>query len=106
MLWERADAGFSDEEVATAHAAVEKAVARADEALGEQPWLAGPDYGVADIAVFPHMIRAQDLGFALPDSVADWLDRIAARPAVRAALAGAEDLHDLATMGPERGRWG
>jgi glutathione S-transferase len=105
-LWEKAAAGFDAGEIAAARAAIDKAIGRVAEELAAGPWLAGADYGVADIAVFPHIARARDLSFALPAGVADWLARIGARPAVRAALAGAEDLRALATMGPERGRWG
>jgi glutathione S-transferase len=104
LLWNRACDGFNDTEIANARAAIAKAIERAGEDLAEGAWLAGADYGVADIAVFPHMLHARDLGFAMPAPVTAWLDRMAARPQVREALA--KGGRAVATMGPERGRWG
>jgi len=106
LLWRHACEGFSDAEIAAARAAVEKAIARVEEDLADRPWLAGAAYGVADIAVFPHIVRAGAFGFATPSPVAGWLDRIAVRPAVIEALGTSETGRDFATMGPERGRWG
>jgi glutathione S-transferase len=104
LLWEQASAGFSDADVASARAAIVHAIERVAEDLGDGPWVAGADYGVADIAVFPHIVGASNLGFFMPPPVAAWIDRVAARPAVREALAVA--VSHIATMGPERGRWG
>jgi glutathione S-transferase len=106
LLWRHACVGFNDAELAAARAAVEKAIARVEDDLADRPWLAGAAYGVADIAVFPHIVRARALGLAVPSLVADWLDRVAARPAVTEALGTSETRRDFATMGPERGRWG
>jgi glutathione S-transferase len=106
LLWQRACDGFSDTEIEAAHAAVAKAIDRVGEELADRRWLAGVDYGVADIIAFPHVGRCRKLGFEIPPSIADWLNRIAARPAVIKALAEAPRDHDFATMGPERGRWG
>lgn len=105
-LWERAAEGFSDAEVATARAALVKAIVRVDEDLGAGPWLAGQDYGIADIIVFPHVARLADLDIELPAAVSDWLERVAARPQVRDALGRNPAAANVTTMAPERGRWG
>lgn len=104
-LWNRAAQGFADEEIEAARAALTKAANRIADDLADGAWLAGDDYTLADIAVFPHAARFAGLGIAVPDAVRDWLERVAARPRTIAALR-AEGLMEVATMGPERGRWG
>jgi len=101
-LWQRAAAGFDAEYVERAHAALDKAAARIVPDLAQGGWLGG-EYTLADIALYPHVAQFGELGIALPVPVADWLERVAARPAVREA---AGDMPVLATMGPEPGRWG
>ena len=54
-------------------------------ALTQRPWLGGADYGLADIAYVPWVLRARDmLGVALDGfpAVAAWVDRLVERPAV------------------------
>jgi glutathione S-transferase len=61
-----------------------------DVALGERPWLGGGEYGLADIAYVPWMLRARDsLGVSLDEypAVEDWLARLLERPAVAAEAA-------------------
>jgi stringent starvation protein A len=61
-----------------------------DVALGERPWLGGAEYGLADIAYVPWVLRARDsLGVSLDEypAVEDWLARLAARPAIAAEAA-------------------
>jgi glutathione S-transferase len=68
------------------------AAARFDEALAgleaglrAHRWLGGADFGLADIAYVPWVLRARDaLGVPLSSfpAVADWLDRLVQRPAV------------------------
>ena len=61
-----------------------------DVALGERPWLGGAEYGLADIAYVPWVLRARDsLGVTLDNhpAVADWLGRLLQRPAVAAEAA-------------------
>jgi glutathione S-transferase len=105
-LWRRASEGFGDGEVDTARAALVKALGRIAEALEAGPWLGGAAYGIADIAVFPHVARMRALGLALPVPVDGWLERIAARHQVREALGNIGVPNGVPTMGPERGRWG
>jgi glutathione S-transferase len=76
------------------------------EDLAAGSWLAGADYGLADIMVFPHLTRCVDLGIELFASVVEWLERMMARPQVRAVMGGRDTARAFATTGPEVGRWG
>ena len=102
-LWSRAARGFYDGEIATARQALERAADRIAADLADNDWLAGDDFTLADIAVYPHAARLADAGIALPRAVEAWLGRMRARPIVAADEANEQD---LITMGPERGRWG
>ena len=58
-----------------------------DERLANVPWLAGPDYSIADIATYPWILYAERHGMnwdELPH-LKDWRQRIEARPAVARA---------------------
>jgi len=58
-----------------------------DAVLGTRSFLAGTEYGLADIAYVPWFLRARDmLGVDLDEvpSVANWLSRLEERPAVAA----------------------
>ncbi len=59
-----------------------------DRRLGEAGYLAGAEYGIADIATFPWLRYWERQGVALADypNVHRWLDVIAARPAVQRGL--------------------
>jgi len=60
-------------------------LAKLDAALERQPWLTGAEYGLADIAYVPWVLRARDmLGISLDEfpAVRSWLDRLEERPAV------------------------
>ena len=66
---------------------LDAALARFDSALGERPFLGGAEYGLADIAYVPWLLRARDmLGVELDGfpGLADWLARLEERPAVAA----------------------
>jgi glutathione S-transferase len=102
-LWQRAAAGFEAEEVERARAALDLAARRMADDLSAGDWLAGNEYTLADIALYPHAVQLGALDIAVPEPIHDWLDRIAERPAV-SDVAGEMPL--LATMGPEPGRWG
>lgn len=65
------------------------ALERLDRALAAEPWLTGRDYGLADIAYLPWIVRARDLlGVELAPyrSIEGWLERLVHRPAVAAEL--------------------
>jgi glutathione S-transferase len=60
-------------------------LAKLDAALSRQPWLTGREYGLADIAYVPWVLRARDmLGVDLEPypAVVAWLGRLEQRPAV------------------------
>jgi glutathione S-transferase len=54
-----------------------------DQSLEAQPYLSGCEYGLADIGYLPWILRALDrFGVELGPSLADWLERCSARPAI------------------------
>ena len=60
-------------------------LAKLEEALSRQAWLTGAEYGLADIAYVPWVLRARDmLGVSLDafPAVCEWLARLEERPAV------------------------
>jgi len=60
-------------------------LAKLEEALSRQAWLTGAEYGLADIAYVPWVLRARDmLGVSLDafPAVREWLARLEERPAV------------------------
>jgi RNA polymerase-associated protein len=74
------------ERAADAGPRLARELARLDALLAERPYLSGMDYGLADIAFVPWILRAETrLGVDVRanDSLAAWLDRLAERPAVR-----------------------
>jgi glutathione S-transferase len=63
------------------------ALGRFEGLLGEQPYLGGAEYGLADIALVPWFLRARDmLGVELDGlpALSDWLARLEQRPAIAA----------------------
>ncbi len=68
---------------------------RLDAALEERPWLGGAEYGLADIAYVPWVLRARDrMGVDLEPypAINEWLGKLLARPAV------AEEEHVVARL--------
>ena len=66
---------------------LDAALGRLDAALGERPFLGGTEYGLADIAYVPWLLRARDmLGVDLDGfrSLSDWLARLEEHPAIAA----------------------
>jgi glutathione S-transferase len=66
---------------------LDAALGRFDALLGEQPYLSGAEYGLADSALVPWVLRARDmLGVELDafPVLADWLSRLEQRPAIAA----------------------
>jgi glutathione S-transferase/GST-like protein len=88
-------------------------VERIEAALGAGSWLAGPDYSIADIDAYA-MLRAlpalapDKLNAAATPCILDFLARMGARPAVRAALAHSRSgrPEQAFVPGPEASRWG
>ncbi|MDB5810028.1 MAG: Glutathione S-transferase [Betaproteobacteria bacterium] len=69
-----------------------------DKRLGEAPYLAGDDYSIADMAVFPWMRNSDKRGVDLPGypNAQRWFDAINARPAVVKALQVLADVNNTA----------
>jgi len=68
---------------------------RLDAALEERPWLGGADYGLADIAYVPWVLRARSVmgvDFDPYPAMDEWLGRLLDRPAV------AEEEHVVARL--------
>jgi glutathione S-transferase len=64
-------------------------LAKLDAALDARPWLGGAEFGLADIAYVPWVLRARDmLGVSLDDfpRVAAWAERLAERPSIAAEV--------------------
>jgi glutathione S-transferase len=54
-----------------------------DGLLEAQPWLTGREYGLADIAYVPWILRGLErFALELGPALADWLERCSARPAI------------------------
>ena len=87
-----ADAEANEDQLANARERIGQAVGRIERRLAEADWLAGTDYSIADIAAFGHCHSLPRLLPAIVNTDAtprtlDWISRIAARPAVVAAMA-------------------
>jgi len=68
-----------------AEAELDSALGRLDAGLAGRPFLGGEDYGLADIAYVPWLLRARDiLGVSLDGfpALGDWLARLEQRPGV------------------------
>jgi stringent starvation protein A len=68
---------------------LDRALARLNVVLEVQPFLTGREFGLADIAYVPWVLRARDrMGVALErfPSVVDWVERLAERPSIAAEL--------------------
>ena len=76
--------GFPQEEVDDARDKLRQTVERMSQALEQGPWLAGGQFSLADIFMTPNIVRLDDLrmGHLWADRprVADWYERIKARP--------------------------
>ena len=77
------------ERAADARARLEAALGRLDGLLAERPYLSGVEFGLADAAYVPWLLRAElRLGVDVRSrpALAAWLDLLAARPSVREEL--------------------
>lgn len=66
-----------------------KELAKLDGILESQPFLTGAAYGLADVGYLPWILRIETrLGLDLAEypSLADWRERVAERPSVRAEI--------------------
>ena len=83
--------GFKKEDVEASLEQLGNTWTRMEQALVEGPWLLGARYSLADIVVTPLIDRMWDLGYAplweaKHPRVAEWYERIRARPAYRDAF--------------------
>ena len=90
--WEiTAGPGFSDAQLEESRRKIRWFVERMEQALRDEPWLAGPAYSLADINAYPMLEGTSRLYKEFwnerhaPRSI-EWLARVNARPAVRAAF--------------------
>jgi glutathione S-transferase len=104
---------YTPEILATANERLKFPVARVEAQLAEGQWLAGPRYSIADIDAFAMLRVLPDLAPQIVNQqvaprTCEYLARIEARPAVRAALAlsrsGKPEQHFV--PGVEPSRWG
>ena len=83
--------GFPESQLDESRRRIRWFVERMEQALRDEPWLAGPDYSLADINAYPNLEGASRLYTEfwneknVPRCIA-WLARIGERPAVRAAF--------------------
>ena len=60
------------------------------ESTERSPWLAGPDFSLADIAATPYMVRLEMLKLSRmwdnKPGVAQWWERVKARPSYETAI--------------------
>ena len=92
--WRTARSGFSETDLAYATDKVVYAIDKVETQLGKTPWLAGPDYTLADINFYSmcgmmveRMFPELQVASRCPRMVA-WREKMNARPAVAKALAG------------------
>jgi glutathione S-transferase len=104
---------YTPQILVTARERLQFPVTRLENTLGEGDWLAGPRYSIADIDAFSMLRALPDLAPELVNPrdtprIADYLARIEARPAVKAALAtsrsGKPAEHYVPGLEPSR--WG
>ncbi len=84
---------------------MEAVFARMDETLAHDPWLGGDLYSLADAAATPYANRMNDLGLfdiwaGRYVRVADWFDRIRARPSYKTGIADWVTEDDRDRMAP------
>lgn len=89
-----AGGGFADDEIEAAFARVDFALAEAEGALMDAPYFAGESYSLADIAMLAIIHRVNELRPAMIGNrpgLADWRDRMMARPNVARVYASGTD---------------
>ncbi len=92
-LLHRAAFGVTDAEENQAYEALDFLLDNMEQTLGRGPWLAGAEYSLADIAMAPFINRIEVLKrpemveAARRPNLAQWWQRIQARPAYQQALA-------------------
>jgi GST-like protein len=107
------DGSYTEDALAAQRERLRAPVARVEKSLGDGPWLAGPEFSIADIDAFAMLKVLPDLAPQVVSREAtprlwEYLGRIAERPSVRQALAmsrsGRPEQHFV--PGVEASRWG
>lgn len=85
------DEGVASEAFGAALGAFVALLDRIEAALGDQPWLAGEAFSLADVSALPYVMRLDHLAMtplieARPKVLA-WYDRVRARPSFKVAVA-------------------
>jgi glutathione S-transferase len=82
--------GSSEAEEQQSIERLRETVNRMDRALANGPWMVGEQFTLADIALIPTLVRMSDIGLAVVwadrPKVADWLERVQARPSFAKAF--------------------
>ncbi|MDX1404335.1 MAG: glutathione S-transferase family protein [Woeseiaceae bacterium] len=81
---------FPEEDLAESRRRLEVSVDRAEAILVEAPWLAGPDYSLADVNSYSMIAGVERLHPEILERAPrtrDWLERMRERPAVQQAMA-------------------
>jgi GST-like protein len=75
-----------------------------DKQVSRHAYMAGDDYTIADIAIFPWLRSAENQGVDWADypALKAWFDRIAERPAVQRGVAVLADLRKPVSGDKER----
>jgi glutathione S-transferase len=81
-LWEKAVAGLTVAEITAADVGLARALDDCEQWLADHAWLAGAEFTIADILLFP-LVDRLDRTMRGP-AVCEWHARVAARPAVAA----------------------
>jgi glutathione S-transferase len=107
------DGTYTPQILASARERLKLPVSRVEAALANGPWLAGPDYSIADIDAFAMLRVIEDLApevvnGAKTPRILEYVARVSARPAVRIALATSHSGHPEQHFVPgvEPSRWG
>lgn len=105
--------GGTEAQLAAARNQLAGPVSRIEAALAASPWLAGAQYSIADIDVFAMLMGLPELapgavGASASPHIMSFLQRMRARPAVRAALALSRtgQPEQAYVPGSEPPRWG
>lgn len=107
---EAAENRYGEGVIANSERKAQLVLQRMEGVLAESDWVIGDSYSIADIDSFALLYTLHGIAPRLvnedsaPHTMA-WLARIAARPAVAAALALHDDVEGFAP-GPEHSRWG
>ncbi len=100
LWWDKAIAGYPKSEIAAARASLTRGLDACEERLEDHQWLAGIDFTIADVLLYPLVARLDEA--MLGEALREWRGHVAARPSAFCVAS-----EERAVMpGPERPRWG